>query len=163
MNGRALGDRAIEVSPSSARVLERAAEILTPFPVFPVLTLLTVSQAKTDHVQGTGLVHLADLATSNVVRHVSDVRTRPRLQGVHNLIHPASCTPFLLRCSQPLCPRICPPHQAKPVNQLVLQQCLEVYPSAPGIGNAGLKAVDTTILQRTCLVSAVVLAALRQP
>jgi hypothetical protein len=33
MNGRALGDRAIEVSPSSARVLERAAEILTPFPV----------------------------------------------------------------------------------------------------------------------------------
>lgn len=34
MNGRALGDRAIEVSPSSARVLERAAEILTPFPVF---------------------------------------------------------------------------------------------------------------------------------
>ena len=35
MNGRALGDRAIEVSPSSARVLERAAEILTPFPVSP--------------------------------------------------------------------------------------------------------------------------------
>lgn len=33
MNGRALGDRTIEVSPSSPRVLDRAAEILTPFPV----------------------------------------------------------------------------------------------------------------------------------
>ena len=32
MNGRALGDKAIEVSPSSSRVLEKAAEILTPFP-----------------------------------------------------------------------------------------------------------------------------------
>ncbi|GAO52321.1 hypothetical protein SAICODRAFT_78427 [Saitoella complicata NRRL Y-17804] len=32
MNGRALGDRAIEVSPSSSRVLDKAAEILTPFP-----------------------------------------------------------------------------------------------------------------------------------
>ncbi len=32
MNGRALGDRAIEVAPSSSRVLDRAAEILTPFP-----------------------------------------------------------------------------------------------------------------------------------
>jgi Zn-finger in Ran binding protein and others len=32
MNGRALNERAIEVSPSSNRVLERAAEILTPFP-----------------------------------------------------------------------------------------------------------------------------------
>lgn len=33
MNGRALGDRTIEVSPSSPRILDRAAEILTPFPV----------------------------------------------------------------------------------------------------------------------------------
>jgi hypothetical protein len=32
MNGRALNERAIEVSPSSNRVLERATEILTPFP-----------------------------------------------------------------------------------------------------------------------------------
>lgn len=32
MNGRALNEKAIEVSPSSARVLDRAAEILTPFP-----------------------------------------------------------------------------------------------------------------------------------
>ncbi|KAI1917939.1 Asparagine-rich protein (ARP protein) [Ophidiomyces ophidiicola] len=32
MNGRALNERAIEVSPSSSRVLDRAAEILTPFP-----------------------------------------------------------------------------------------------------------------------------------
>lgn len=32
MNGRALNDKAIEVSPSSSRVLDRAAEILTPFP-----------------------------------------------------------------------------------------------------------------------------------
>lgn len=32
MNGRALSEKAIEVSPSSARVLDRAAEILTPFP-----------------------------------------------------------------------------------------------------------------------------------
>lgn len=32
MNGRALNERAIEVSPSSARVLDRAQDILTPFP-----------------------------------------------------------------------------------------------------------------------------------
>ncbi|QSS58089.1 hypothetical protein I7I51_07511 [Histoplasma capsulatum] len=32
MNGRALNDKAIEVSPSSSRVLDHAAEILTPFP-----------------------------------------------------------------------------------------------------------------------------------
>ena len=32
MNGRALNERAIEVSPSSSRVLDRAADILTPFP-----------------------------------------------------------------------------------------------------------------------------------
>ena len=43
MNGRALGDRAIEVSPSSARVLERAAEILTPFPVPTLLNLTNLS------------------------------------------------------------------------------------------------------------------------
>lgn len=33
MNGRALAERTIEVSPSSPRILDRAAEILTPFPV----------------------------------------------------------------------------------------------------------------------------------
>jgi len=33
MNGRALNEKAIEVSPSSSRVLDRAADILTPFPV----------------------------------------------------------------------------------------------------------------------------------
>ena len=32
MNGRALNEKAIEVSPSSNRVLDRAADILTPFP-----------------------------------------------------------------------------------------------------------------------------------
>lgn len=32
MNGRALNEKAIEVSPSSSRVLDRAAEILQPFP-----------------------------------------------------------------------------------------------------------------------------------
>ena len=32
MNGRALNEKAVEVSPSSSRVLDRAAEILTPFP-----------------------------------------------------------------------------------------------------------------------------------
>ena len=32
MNGRALNEKAIEVSPSSSRVLDRAAEILTAFP-----------------------------------------------------------------------------------------------------------------------------------
>lgn len=32
MNGRALNEKAIEISPSSARVLDRAAEILMPFP-----------------------------------------------------------------------------------------------------------------------------------
>lgn len=32
MNGRALNEKAIEVSPSSSRVLDKAAEILTPFP-----------------------------------------------------------------------------------------------------------------------------------
>jgi inhibitor of KinA sporulation pathway (predicted exonuclease) len=32
MNGRALNDKSIEVQPSSARVLDRAQEILTPFP-----------------------------------------------------------------------------------------------------------------------------------
>ena len=32
MNGRALNEKAIEVSPSSSRVLDRAAEIITPFP-----------------------------------------------------------------------------------------------------------------------------------
>jgi Zn-finger in Ran binding protein and others len=32
MNGRALSEKAIEVSPSSNRVLDRAAEVLTPFP-----------------------------------------------------------------------------------------------------------------------------------
>ena len=32
MNGRALNEKAIEVSPSSSRVLDRASEILTPFP-----------------------------------------------------------------------------------------------------------------------------------
>jgi len=44
MNGRALGDRAIEVSPSSARVLERAAEILTPFPVASPVTFVANMQ-----------------------------------------------------------------------------------------------------------------------
>ncbi|EMR09107.1 hypothetical protein PNEG_02451 [Pneumocystis murina B123] len=33
MNGRAIEDRIIEISPSSSRVLERAAEILIPFPL----------------------------------------------------------------------------------------------------------------------------------
>ena len=32
MNGRALNEKAIEVSPSSSRVLDRASEIITPFP-----------------------------------------------------------------------------------------------------------------------------------
>jgi Zn-finger in Ran binding protein and others len=32
MNGRALNEKAIEVSPSSTRILDRASEILTPFP-----------------------------------------------------------------------------------------------------------------------------------
>ncbi|KAF2403034.1 hypothetical protein EJ06DRAFT_317715 [Trichodelitschia bisporula] len=32
MNGRALNEKAIEVAPSSSRVLERATDILTPFP-----------------------------------------------------------------------------------------------------------------------------------
>lgn len=32
MNGRALNEKAVEVSPSSSRVLDRAAEVLTPFP-----------------------------------------------------------------------------------------------------------------------------------
>ena len=32
MNGRALNDKAIEVSPSSSRVIDRATDILTPFP-----------------------------------------------------------------------------------------------------------------------------------
>lgn len=32
MNGRALNEKAIEVSPSSSRVLDRASDILTPFP-----------------------------------------------------------------------------------------------------------------------------------
>ena len=32
MNGRALNEKAIEVSPSSARVLDRAADMLMPFP-----------------------------------------------------------------------------------------------------------------------------------
>src|ERR1700761_3974665 len=32
MNGRALNEKAIEVSPSSSRVLDRAQDILTPFP-----------------------------------------------------------------------------------------------------------------------------------
>jgi hypothetical protein len=32
MNGRALNEKAIEVSPSSSSVLDRAAEVLTPFP-----------------------------------------------------------------------------------------------------------------------------------
>ncbi|KAF2021120.1 hypothetical protein BU24DRAFT_457131 [Aaosphaeria arxii CBS 175.79] len=32
MNGRALNEKAIEVSPSSSRVLDRAADIITPFP-----------------------------------------------------------------------------------------------------------------------------------
>ncbi|KAF2111221.1 hypothetical protein BDV96DRAFT_650324 [Lophiotrema nucula] len=32
MNGRALNEKAIEVSPSSSRVLDRASELLTPFP-----------------------------------------------------------------------------------------------------------------------------------
>lgn len=32
MNGRALNEKAIEVSPSSSRVLDHASEILTPFP-----------------------------------------------------------------------------------------------------------------------------------
>jgi hypothetical protein len=33
MNSRLLGDRTIQVSPSSSRILDRAADILTPFPV----------------------------------------------------------------------------------------------------------------------------------
>lgn len=33
MNGRVLGDRAIEVQPSSTSVLDRASQLLTPFPV----------------------------------------------------------------------------------------------------------------------------------
>jgi hypothetical protein len=32
MNGRALNEKAIEVSPSSTRILDHAAEVLTPFP-----------------------------------------------------------------------------------------------------------------------------------
>ena len=35
MNGRALNEKAIEVSPSSSRVLDRAAEILTPWGCAP--------------------------------------------------------------------------------------------------------------------------------
>ena len=32
MNGRALNEKAIEVSPSSTRILDHAAEVSTPFP-----------------------------------------------------------------------------------------------------------------------------------
>lgn len=60
MNGRALNEKAIEVSPSSSRVLDRAAEILTPF-----------LQARIDLDLETGPVHPADSPTSSVVQHAS--------------------------------------------------------------------------------------------
>jgi hypothetical protein len=135
MNGRALGDRAIEVSPSSARVLERAAEILTPFPVRPALNFLTISQAKIGPVLETGRVRLAASATFNAVRHASDADIHPPRLKPHNQITLAPCLTIRLLYNPRLCRRTCRALQARQPNRLVPRQCLEVFLSALVIGN----------------------------
>jgi hypothetical protein len=162
MNGRALGDRAIEVSPSSARVLERAAEILTPFPVCHLLPYTNNSRVRTDLVLATGLVRRAGLVISNVAQHVSDARIHHPLRKAVREIHRVSCTVSLPRCNPHPCPRTC---QTPPANRLkhpVPRQCPGASPSVPATGNAALKVVDTTTLQRMCLVFVAAQVALKQ-
>jgi hypothetical protein len=155
MNGRALGDRAIEVSPSSARVLERAAEILTPFPVCSSWNLLTSSRVRTDLALEIGRVPPVASATFSVVLRVFDAHIHlPRLKAV-NRIHPVSCTLFLPRCNQLRCRPTCPRLPANLANQHVPPRCPEVFPSVLVTGNVVPKVVDTTILQRMCLVCVV--------
>lgn len=77
MNGRALGDRTIEVLPSSSRILDRASEILTPFPVGirpPVLSELTYrSPVRTGPDRVTGHALRADSLIFKEEQLVSDV------------------------------------------------------------------------------------------
>ena len=146
MNGRALGDRAIEVSPSSARVLERAAEILTPFPVCPFLNLLTRSQVKIDLDQVIGPALHAASVTSNVVRLASDAHIHLLRLKEANQILPVSCTPFLPLCNRLQCHHTCQLLPVNPVNRRVPPRCPEAFHSVPVTGNAALKVVDITTL-----------------
>jgi hypothetical protein len=148
MNGRALGDRAIEVSPSSARVLERAAEILTPFPVCPSLNLLTRSQARIDLDPVIGPALHAASVISNVVRLASDAHIHLLRLKEANQIHLVSSTPFLPLCNRLQCHRTCQPLPVNPVNRRGPPRCREAFHSVPVIGNVALKAVVTTTLLR---------------
>ena len=152
MNGRALGDRAIEVSPSSARVLERAAEILTPFPVKSSYTFLIISQVRTDPALETGLVLPVDSVTSNVVQHVSDALTPlHQLKAVNPRVQ-VSCTVIHPHYNPHQCHHTCRAVQVKQVKVPVPLPCQEVFPSALVIGNVVPKAVDIIISQKMCLV-----------
>ena len=154
MNGRALGDRAIEVSPSSARVLERAAEILTPFPVDTVfINSLTASRVKIDLALETGRVLLAGSAIFNVVQHAFDVPIHLHLLKLFNKIR-LSCTHINLLCHRRRCLPICLIQQRSLVRLCVLQRCPEVSHSGQEIGSVVLKAVDTTTLRRMSVVYA---------
>lgn len=152
MNGRALGDRAIEVSPSSARVLERAADILTPFPVKSSYIFLIISQVRIDPALETGLVLPVDSVTFNGVQHVSDALTPLHQLKAVNLKVQGSCTATHPRYNRHLWHHTCQAVQVKQVKVPVLLLCQEVFPSAPVIGNVVPKAVDIIILQKTCHV-----------
>jgi hypothetical protein len=77
----ALGDRVIEMTPSSARVLERAAEILTPFPVcyfFNASASLTICENSSKYSSSGYLRHctIAKVLTFVICHWTSVTTTR---------------------------------------------------------------------------------------
>ena len=161
MNGRALSDRAIEVSPSSARVLERAAEILTPFPVWSWLNFLISSQARIDLVLEIGRVLPVDSVIFNVVQRVLDVPTLLLLKAPNrNLL--GSSTVSHPHFSRHQCRPTCPPHQVKQIKLLVRLQCPEVFLSEQAIGNVDPKDAGIIISQKMFRVYVVEQVVLKQ-
>jgi hypothetical protein len=152
MNGRALNDRAIEVSPSSTRILERAAaaDILTPFPVIHILAPTNLSQVKTARDPETGLVPPAGSVTSNVVPPVSAVPSPLRPNKRPKTTLPASCTITRPHCKPSTCPLTWVPVNLP--RQHVLQLCLARFLSARGTGVAGLTIADTITSLKISLV-----------
>lgn len=161
MNGRALGDRAIEVSPSSARILERAAEILTPFPVPSILIYANDSQAKTDLVQATGHVPHVASVIFNVVQHVSDAHIPLPRPKVPKATLVASCTPTrnLYKALQCLLTWVVALHN--PVLHHVVAICPVQSRSEREIGNAVQKDADIIISPRMSIVSVAGLVVLK--
>jgi len=163
MNGRALGDRAIEVSPSSARILERAAEILTPFPVRRYPTKLIPSPAKIVPDLETGHVPPVASVISNVAQHVLDVlihRPLPKLAKEKLVVF---CTLTHHRCNPLRCRLILGRESANLLRPRVVQHCLELFSSALEIGDAAQRGADITISRRTSLVYVVGRVVRRQP